>query len=65
MALLRQCLRELRVKRGEWASSDEVWCDSSPLGFEELREHSQVEEQPAPGQQVLHGDPADLQHLRD
>ncbi|MEJ8826456.1 hypothetical protein WKW80_31285 [Variovorax humicola] len=28
MALLRQCLRELRVKRREWSSSEDFWGDA-------------------------------------
>ncbi|MEJ8858796.1 hypothetical protein WKW79_29780 [Variovorax robiniae] len=27
MALLRQCLRELRVKRREWSPSQDFYCD--------------------------------------
>ena len=65
MALLRQCLRELRVKRGEWASSDEAWLDSRPLAFEDLRERSQVEEQPRSGQRELYADPSKSRHPRD
>ena len=30
MALLRQCLMELRVKRREWSSSEDFWCDVGP-----------------------------------
>lgn len=30
MALLRQCLMELRLKRREWSSSEDFWCDTGP-----------------------------------
>lgn len=32
MALLRQCLLELRVKRREWSASEHVWTDAEPFG---------------------------------
>jgi hypothetical protein len=38
MALLRQCLQELRVKRHEWTSSDEPWSGSLPRHAEDRRE---------------------------
>ncbi|SEB24608.1 hypothetical protein SAMN05444680_1212 [Variovorax sp. YR216] len=32
MALLRQCLMELRVRRREWTSPEDLWCDAGPGG---------------------------------
>ena len=32
MALLRQCLQELRVKRREWSASEHFWADAELFG---------------------------------
>ena len=35
MALLRQCLQQLRVKRHEWDAVDDSWPETTPRGVQD------------------------------
>jgi len=45
MALLRQCLQELRVKRHEWAPCEDVWPESKPSHVDDSLRAQHAQEQ--------------------
>ena len=45
MALLRQCLQELRVKRREWSASEHFWADAKLLDAAALPTRMDVQSQ--------------------
>jgi hypothetical protein len=64
MALLRQCLQELREKRHDWSSFDAAWPASRP-SHDDSRAQWHAEGQATPDARELHADPVPVQRLRD
>ena len=58
MALLRQCLRELREERHEWEVADGAWPDANSDHEDTLSKQQRFDRTDAwPAQRIIHGVP--------